>query len=151
MGSFSHCCPTWCFFACGPKTAHARRVFWMRGVGWGGARCYRHVNVCTSVMLRYRHLLKTFKEFCDASPDFHTSLMQHDATLPASSFRLSYIFDATLGWGGVGQDVTVMWTSAHLWCYATGIFSRLSKKSVMLLQTFIHLWCNLMQRCRHLL
>ena len=31
-----------------------------------------------------------------------------------------------VGWGGVGQDVTVMWTSAHLWCYATEIFSRLS-------------------------
>ena len=31
-----------------------------------------------------------------------------------------------LGWGGVGQDVTVMWTSAHLWCYATEIFSKLS-------------------------
>ena len=48
--------------ACGPKTAHAKRVFLMTGVGWGG----------------------------------------------------------------VGQDVTVMWTSAHLWCYATEIFSRLS-------------------------
>ena len=31
-----------------------------------------------------------------------------------------------VGWGGVGQDVTVMWTSAHLWCYVTEIFSRLS-------------------------
>ena len=31
-----------------------------------------------------------------------------------------------VGWGGVGQAVTVMWTSAHTWCYATDIFSRLS-------------------------
>ena len=23
------------------------------GVGWGGARCYRHVNICTFLMLRY--------------------------------------------------------------------------------------------------
>ena len=49
-------------YACGPKTAHARRVFLMDGVGWRG----------------------------------------------------------------VGQDVTVVWTSAHTWCYATDIFSRLS-------------------------
>ena len=44
-------------YACGPKTAHAKRVFLMTGVGWGGARCYCHVNVCASLMLRYWDLL----------------------------------------------------------------------------------------------
>ena len=98
--------------------ARETRIFDDRGgVGWGG------VGQDVTVMWTSAHL------WCYATEIFS---------------RLSYIFDATLvrssldfhrslmlrwggvGWGGVGQDVTVMWTSAHFWCYATEIFSRLS-------------------------
>ena len=38
--------------------ARETRIFDDRGgVGWGGARCYRHVNICKSLMLRYWDLL----------------------------------------------------------------------------------------------
>ena len=39
-----------------PRTRNAH-FWWLGGVGRGGARCDRHVNICTSLMLRYWDLL----------------------------------------------------------------------------------------------
>ena len=97
-------------YACGLKTVLAKRTFLLLaaqvGVGWGGVGWGQMLPSC-----EFPHIV--------------------DATLPTAASRLSYIFDATLGWGGVGsggvwQDVTLMWTSTHLWCYAADILSRLS-------------------------
>ena len=47
-----------CFCLRTENRARETRIFDDRGgVGWGGARCYRHVNICTSLMLRYWDLL----------------------------------------------------------------------------------------------
>ena len=123
---------------CRPKTAHARRVFLMDGVGWGG------VGQDVTVMWTSAHTWCYATDiFSRLSYIFHATLgwggrgkmlpaceLLHvlDATLPTSSLDLQFanIFHATLRWGGVGQDVTVVWTSAHTWRYATDIFSRLS-------------------------
>ena len=39
-----------------PRTRNAH-FWWLGGVGRGGARCDRHVNICTCLMLRYWDLL----------------------------------------------------------------------------------------------
>ena len=67
------------------------------GVGWGGARCYRHANVSTSLM----HATEIFSRL---SYIFDATLLRSsldflhifDATLRRSSLDFLHIFDATL-------------------------------------------------------
>ena len=71
------------------------------GVGWGGDDDV-HLHLHTCLMLRHRMFLS----------DLHTCLMLRNR-----------MFHVGVGWGGVGM-MTFICICTHVWCYATGCFSR---------------------------